>query len=101
MSESEFSFESEENESESSCEVEENKSPKTKYGKKKDYEEKILILMSKARKAREFSKKNLSKKTVGFTCDSRARYVCLAILKIKQIDWFSNQWASILLQFNF
>ena len=28
-------------------------------------------------------------------------YVCLAILKIKQIDWFSNQWASILLQFNF
>ena len=62
MSESEFSFESEENESESSCEVEENKSPKTKYGKKKDYEEKILISMSKARKAREFSKKKLSKK---------------------------------------
>ena len=43
MSESEFSFESEENESELSCEFEENKSPKTKYGKKKDYEEKILI----------------------------------------------------------
>ena len=30
-----------------------------------------------------------------------SNYVCLAILKIKQIDWFSNQWASILLQFNF
>ena len=56
MSEREFSFESEENESESSCEVEENKSPKTKYVKKKDYEEKMLISMSKAKKAREFSK---------------------------------------------
>ena len=33
--------------------------------------------------------------------DYKVFYVCLAILKIKQIDWFSNQWASILLQFNF
>ena len=62
MSESEFSFESEENESESSCEVEDNKSPKTKYGKKKDYEEKILISMSKARKVREFFAKKIYQK---------------------------------------
>ena len=59
MSEGDFSFESEEKENEPSDQVSEIKYSNSKIDTKKDSEEKIILLMSKAKKVRTFHKKKL------------------------------------------
>ena len=61
MSEGEFNFGSEEKKSESSDQVLEEKNSNSKRDKKMDYEDKITISMTKAKKARDFHKKEFSK----------------------------------------